>query len=92
MGWQQGKVFPVVNIQKGTIRYFSKKPQGIKSGSTPRQSFSILEKQLSPKRKAKIISMGRFDVPINDNVQFQLKRKRILPLEKLQRKNKLRRI
>ena len=89
--WKQGKVYPVVNISKGLVRYFKKKPQGIKSGSSPRETFSILERRNVPKRKAKTLSMGRFDVSINGDVSFKLKRKRVLPFEALEKKNKLRR-
>lgn len=91
VGWKQGKVYPVVNISKGLVRYFKKKPQGIKSGSSPRETFSILERRNVPKRKAKTLSMGRFDVSINGDVSFKLKRKRVLPFEALEKKNKLRR-
>ncbi len=92
VGWRQGSTYPVVNLEKDTVKFFKKKPQGIKVGRTPRDSFSILERKNISRKKKKRLSMGRFDVSINGDVSFQLKRRNILPLNKLTKRNKLRKI
>jgi len=92
VGWRQGSTYPVVNLEKDTVKFFKKKPRGIKVGKTPRDSFSILERKNISRKKKKKLSMGRFDVSINGDVQFQLKRRNILPLNKLTKRNKLRKI
>lgn len=91
VGWKQGEVYPVVNLEKNLVSYFKKRPQGIKNGRTPRDTFSILERKPVSKSKTRRFSMGKFDVSINGDVSFSLKRKRVLPFERLEKLNKLRR-
>ena len=91
VGWKQGKVYPVVDLNRSTIEFKKNEPDGLKQGKRPIDSFTVLKtSKLKPKKQQ--FDFGRFEARINGEVTFKLKRKKALPKKQLSKRNKLRRV
>ena len=91
VGWKQGEFYPIVDLNKSTIEFRKNKPDGLKEGKRPIDSFTVLQtSNLKPKKQE--FDFGKFQAKINGEVSFRLKRKRILPKQQLAKRNKLRRV
>lgn len=91
VGWKQGEFYPIVDLNKSTIEFRKNKPDGLKEGKKPIDSFTVLQtSNLKPKKQE--FDFGKFQAKINGEVSFRLKRKRILPKQQLAKRNKLRRV
>lgn len=91
VGWKQGKFYPLVDLNRSTIEFKKNKPDGLKEGKKPIDSFTVLQtSNLKPKKQQ--FDFGKFQAKINGEVSFKLKRKRILGKQKLVKKNNFRKV
>ena len=88
VSWRQGKVYPKVDLEKQTVKFSKAKPDKLKDGKTPRESFTVLKaKKYKPKNKK--LSLGKVDAIIKPNgIAFTLKRKDVLSLPNFLKRNK----
>tara|TARA_Y100000996_G_scaffold358099_1_gene299592 strand:+ start:1141 stop:5169 length:4029 start_codon:yes stop_codon:yes gene_type:complete len=91
VGWKQGKFYPIVDLNKSTIKFLKTQPDGLKQGKKPIDSFTVLNTSKSKPKKQRF-DFGKFEAKINGNVRFTLKRKRVLPKRQLIKRNNFRKV